>query len=511
MGDVRVLVMPDASGVHRILEKGDVLRDADGDLAIALTHVLTTGDDAEGQDIRNVGQLTFNAGDTVYLSEDSNKIVVTAPSGLDAPVINVPTTCAIQVASTSKLTIAAGSVTSAVPILLPSGSAGAPGLSFTGDTNTGFYRSAAETMVFVTNGAARITLGTVAMVAAVPIYAADGAAGTPSYTFSSDTNTGIFRSSNDTIGFTAGGTIRAAVTTAGVLTSDGAVGAPSYSFMTDTDTGLYLSGANTMVLVTSGTARLTLGTAAIVATLPHQAAAGAAGAPAYSFSGDPNTGVYSAGADQLGFSTGGTVRTTLTTSALQMAVPITTAAGALTVNGAATVVIQNASVTVVTVAAASVTFAQPILAASGAVGAPSMSFSGDPDTGLYSVGANQLGISAGGTLTAQVDSLGFKVISGGYTGPTTAVTVTPHNATDAQSTLLVNAGTGPITVNLPAASGRAGRIYCIKKTDASANGVTIDGNASETIDGAATYSLPTQYDGVIIQCDGSNWHVLATV
>ena len=41
--------------------------------------------------------------------------------------------------------------------------------------------------------------------------------------------------------------------------------------------------------------------------------------------------------------------------------------------------------------------------------------------------------------------------------------------------------------------------------------VTIDGNASETIDGATTYALSAQYQSISIYSDGSNWHVVAKV
>jgi hypothetical protein len=80
--------------------------------------------------------------------------------------------------------------------------------------------------------------------------------------------------------------------------------------------------------------------------------------------------------------------------------------------------------------------------------------------------------------------------------------------TSAHHTVLVDATGGARTITLPAASGCSGRIYCIKKTDASGNAVTVDGNASETIDGSTTNSLSSQYDGVTIQSDGSNWHIL---
>jgi hypothetical protein len=88
---------------------------------------------------------------------------------------------------------------------------------------------------------------------------------------------------------------------------------------------------------------------------------------------------------------------------------------------------------------------------------------------------------------------------------------TTLNAT--HSTLLVNAS-GNVTITLPAAASvynstdDVGRIYTIKKIDTDANRVVIDGNGSETIDGAATAVITTQYESVTIQSDGSNWHIL---
>jgi hypothetical protein len=37
--------------------------------------------------------------------------------------------------------------------------------------------------------------------------------------------------------------------------------------------------------------------------------------------------------------------------------------------------------------------------------------------------------------------------------------------------------------------------------------VTVDGNASETIDGALTYALAVQYQSITIISDGTNWHI----
>ncbi len=87
-----------------------------------------------------------------------------------------------------------------------------------------------------------------------------------------------------------------------------------------------------------------------------------------------------------------------------------------------------------------------------------------------------------------------------------AVSTTPVTlyATDYQM-IKVDASGGARTVNLPAASGNSGVFLTIIKSDSSANAVTIDGNASETINGATTFLLTVQYQSVVLRCDGSNW------
>jgi hypothetical protein len=73
---------------------------------------------------------------------------------------------------------------------------------------------------------------------------------------------------------------------------------------------------------------------------------------------------------------------------------------------------------------------------------------------------------------------------------------------------LCDATSGNVTVNLPAASGASEKVFTVKKTDSSSNTVTLDGNASETIDGATTFVLSAQYQSITVACDGSNWFIL---
>lgn len=83
-------------------------------------------------------------------------------------------------------------------------------------------------------------------------------------------------------------------------------------------------------------------------------------------------------------------------------------------------------------------------------------------------------------------------------------------AADKGALILCDATGGPFTVTLPAAAAAgAGFEIAIKKTDSSINAVTVDGDGSETIDGATTFVLDEQYEEVTIRSDGAGWAVVA--
>ncbi len=69
---------------------------------------------------------------------------------------------------------------------------------------------------------------------------------------------------------------------------------------------------------------------------------------------------------------------------------------------------------------------------------------------------------------------------------------------------LVDASGGPVTVLL---SDAQKAVHTVKKTDASANVVTVAA-ASGLIDGAATYPLTAQYQAVRLDFDGSDYWVV---
>ena len=80
-------------------------------------------------------------------------------------------------------------------------------------------------------------------------------------------------------------------------------------------------------------------------------------------------------------------------------------------------------------------------------------------------------------------------------------------AGDLGKVINVDATAGAVTLTLTAAATMADGFWCyVRKADSSVNVVTIDPNAAETINGAATLALSTQYDMRLIVCDGATWH-----
>lgn len=91
----------------------------------------------------------------------------------------------------------------------------------------------------------------------------------------------------------------------------------------------------------------------------------------------------------------------------------------------------------------------------------------------------------------------------------TASKTTTYTATTSDDVIPCDATSGGFTVTLPAAATCSGKVLEITKTDASTNVVTVDGNASETINGVTTVALAVRYQVCRIVSDGTGWHLLA--
>jgi hypothetical protein len=86
-----------------------------------------------------------------------------------------------------------------------------------------------------------------------------------------------------------------------------------------------------------------------------------------------------------------------------------------------------------------------------------------------------------------------------------------YTARSGDHVILCDATSAAFTITLPPANQYRGLGFTIKKTDSSVNAVTIDGHASEAIDGAATLALDAQHKARTLVSDGTGWQVVAAV
>ena len=80
--------------------------------------------------------------------------------------------------------------------------------------------------------------------------------------------------------------------------------------------------------------------------------------------------------------------------------------------------------------------------------------------------------------------------------------------TEFYRTVEVDASGANRTITLPTAVSARFRKYTIKKIDATANTVTVDADGAETIDGALTVVLTTQWQSVTVQSNGVSWIIV---
>lgn len=176
----------------------------------------------------------------------------------------------------------------------------------------------------------------------------------------------------------------------------GSASAPAYSFSSDTNTGLYSVGADQLGVATGGTLRLTLSTTALTSTVPYYGSAGSDSAPSITFSGDTNTGLYSASADTIGFTANGSQIGTWSGSALRGVV--------------------------------------------GTVSSPGFSFVSDTNTGMYGASADNLGFATGGSQRLNLNSTGAQITGSLNINSGGAFKVTRYSGTVTTSGATLNPG-----------------------------------------------------------------------
>ena len=101
-------------------------------------------------------------------------------------------------------------------------------------------------------------------------------------------------------------------------------------------------------------------------------------------------------------------------------------------------------------------------------------------------------------------------VNGGFA--TNIITVTgDYTPTSSDYTILVDASSKKVRIELPPAADAEGQILVIKNiNDNKKRQVIIDPDGSETIDGYLTARLKYKYTSVTIQSDGSEWYIIAS-
>ena len=127
-------------------------------------------------------------------------------------------------------------------------------------------------------------------------------------------------------------------------------------------------------------------------------------------------------------------------------------------------------------------------------------------TSILAQMVNSYGMVSGIAVTG--DTL---VISGGVRLPDVLV-VGGVVLNETHYTVAVDASAGPATVVLPdtAQAAARGRVYNVKKVDATANAVIIQRSGADLIDGATSVSITTQYQTRTVQSRsaGGAWDVI---
>jgi hypothetical protein len=106
------------------------------------------------------------------------------------------------------------------------------------------------------------------------------------------------------------------------------------------------------------------------------------------------------------------------------------------------------------------------------------------------------------TSNATVTTLAFSTAVNTLSSSTT-ISATHH-------TIQATAASGNITLTLPPAGNVIGKIYVIKRIDATGNTLTVAGDGSETIDGAASFTISSQWAGKTVQSTGIGWLIIST-
>jgi hypothetical protein len=325
------------------------------------------------------------------------------------------------------------------------GSKTLPSITVSGDGDTGIFRPAAGTIALTVNDSEEVRItpaGNVGIANAAPTerlhvtgnikasgfidadtsfrgaaiettgnatcaraVAGIGSAGAPSFTFTGDGNTGMFRPEAETIAFAVNGVEKMRIDSGGVETAsnfsgnrliagEGNTGAPGIVFTGDGDTGMWHPGVDVVAFSVGGTEKLRINSGGIVAT---------------QLTGNASTATTLATARTVNISGDVTGTAQSFNGSANITIPVGIAAGVIVnadVNASAAIAgtkIDPDFGAQAVVTTGNVTGAR-LVAADGTVSLPAITFTGDGNTGIFHPAADTIAFCEGGAEVMRIAS-----------------------------------------------------------------------------------------------------------
>lgn len=308
----------------------------------------------------------------------------------------------------------------------------------------------------------------------------DGSAGSPSISFASDPDTGVYHIGANNFGFSTGGTLRGQIDTSGQwgigviapadlfhVAGGGASNRGAVRISDAGGTSFWNLGRDNQ---TTGNFVLSNGTTTVLNIPPGTSGQfefldGSAGTPVISFVNDPDTGFYRPTSNDIAVTAGGTYIADfgIASGGPQFKTADgTTSLPAMTFNADATTGIYRAGAGLIGITTSGVSRAQfgtglnitgtgglavtggVASFSDGSVGSPGIQFQNDPNTGIFRVGADDVALVAGGGIVIEYSAtsinLGVNAVSIGLLN-STAIQI------NAQSTTTATAGAATLPAN----------------------------------------------------------------
>ena len=108
----------------------------------------------------------------------------------------------------------------------------------------------------------------------------------------------------------------------------------------------------------------------------------------------------------------------------------------------------------------------------------------------------------------QLATVGHQAQGPQKVGVLAAVTATTYTVLDNDYFVPINTTSNNVTITLPPKATNDGRVLKFKRITGGNNVAILDGNSTDTIDGAATLTIYQQYMGYELTCDASvGWYI----